>query len=1335
MRLRREATPKPEPVVAKTPTPGEQAVAAAGEKLARGEAVSYDEKLALADALRAEVQGKALARRGALDDLSTRKAGQTEEAQTLFNDEQDLGRNLPQRTFRVEPATSGTRFHAALAETARVHRLGAAVEVKSPEFYRDAGTKLFLEHAEGSDPVGAGAAVTADRDLVSVFKHPNSVADIRPILREASRHAQTLDAFDVNGFLPSLYSEFGFRPVARVPFNENVAPRDWPYALAGKPDVVLMVKDPDVTSRQDYAELRKTVPLFKDYDDAANVQREARAELRAKHGADYTKRQFTPEDQTRLDQLEAIIDADMASSKQAKEYKALLAAKKAAQPKEVVENNRLGWTDRRNGWLLPDGSFIETDPAEALDFRPHGLRPGSHGATALDWLKKNDPQAVRAFRTVPRDGEVESEMFRRGWVRIAQGGGVNYLQGKPNATQERILSEWATETAQTEAQPITWSRVSNDNVVRLNTQGQLTSGAFRALMGQEEGYLSRRVTEPRDFPERAGKAEPELGRINAARPDIQFYEPQSIADGVAAAGGKADAALDASVTQLKSKVENDTLHNFLVLDGLERMRRALDAGDTTTATEVYDTLSKAGTTLGQLLRQFAEFRTPKTPENMVSFVELALAQRGLKLQPGQQTRLRGLVDAAETARTAYETAAEAALNNPAATEKDFRAVDKLEREAGQAEREWRRYAQVMFPRESASRDFLAVIQGNLLTPKSTLRNFWHNYATGAVRLPARQLGAAVDAAVSAVQGRERSLSGVSVTEAQWFARATADAVPTAGEILLRGGGGPDVIGERIRGFHPVDALMRAFNGDLPVDTVTGDVPLKLRGQKLAEAFFGAAPEPMLRSLAAMDELAKAGFRASRLAQEAQLAGAKPGSREYAEARLRATGELRAKAEETALAGAFQQDSAASQGAAAVEGIVRKVAGEPGAVAFRLLTSPYVKTPVNVAVETVSYAVPSVAAAQAVFYARQGNRREAALAVGKFLTGLTLSAAADWLLQDGLISGGPEQNRNAELLRKSADMEFYRLNVDGLKRRLAGGSGRYVDGDTTYRLDLLGIPGVVLGVRADMANLAEQAAPNRVPSEQAQKFNLEVFSELLGMTRFMVDTTMMQNVGNTLRALVTGDVNRVVQNVASEVAVVRPDWANTVTSFRTAQRGVVPDVSDRDIPTMLRNVVAWKSGEWNDLPKKLDLWGNPVKPVPEGADPYLHVLADIRQPKTGQDRATTVLQNAYAATRDDRVIPSWPSRNLEYKDLPKGLYLPAHLYQSYVHDVMQAKRDVLGLLLQDAEFMAAPANVQVKSLDRAYDRAGNRAGLAWRGRHFTELEAEREKLKAWQARER
>ena len=60
----------------------------------------------------------------------------------------------------------------------------------------------------------AGVAVTESQDLVSVFKHPTSNAKPRDILAEASEYAKTLDAYDVAGFLPNLYSEFGFKPVA-----------------------------------------------------------------------------------------------------------------------------------------------------------------------------------------------------------------------------------------------------------------------------------------------------------------------------------------------------------------------------------------------------------------------------------------------------------------------------------------------------------------------------------------------------------------------------------------------------------------------------------------------------------------------------------------------------------------------------------------------------------------------------------------------------------------------------------------------------------------------------------------------------------------------------------------------------------------------------------------------------------------------------------------------------------------------------------------------------------------------------------------------------------------
>ena len=91
----------------------------------------------------------------------------------------------------------------------------------------------------------AGMAVMPDADLVSVFKHPESKANVKEMLEEASQYAKTLDAYDVNGFLPNLYSQFGFKPVAKVKFNREFAPDGWPYEKLGEPDIVLMVKDPD----------------------------------------------------------------------------------------------------------------------------------------------------------------------------------------------------------------------------------------------------------------------------------------------------------------------------------------------------------------------------------------------------------------------------------------------------------------------------------------------------------------------------------------------------------------------------------------------------------------------------------------------------------------------------------------------------------------------------------------------------------------------------------------------------------------------------------------------------------------------------------------------------------------------------------------------------------------------------------------------------------------------------------------------------------------------------------------------------------------------------------
>jgi hypothetical protein len=192
---------------------------------------------------------------------------------------EDIGRRVPFGRFGIDPATRGIDFADAIRRTKAEHQFGFAVDDKGSEFYSSPSTQLFL-----SEDGLAGVAVTDYGDLVSVFKHPASKADIKPLLAEAAERSQTLDAFDVNGFLPNLYGKFGFRPAARVPFKREFAPTGWRYDLAGEPDVVLMVRDvsgtsglPDLSSRS-YSDVKSSVPSV-GYDEAVRIQQEAKAKV------------------------------------------------------------------------------------------------------------------------------------------------------------------------------------------------------------------------------------------------------------------------------------------------------------------------------------------------------------------------------------------------------------------------------------------------------------------------------------------------------------------------------------------------------------------------------------------------------------------------------------------------------------------------------------------------------------------------------------------------------------------------------------------------------------------------------------------------------------------------------------------------------------------------------------------------------------------------------------------------------------------------------------------------------------------------------------------------
>ncbi|MCW5944137.1 MAG: hypothetical protein KIS66_18065 [Fimbriimonadaceae bacterium] len=192
------------------------------------------------------------------------------------------------RTYRPSE-TMAKRFGDAQVEAHPVH------ELEYTDANREWFKKSLLEVYEGSDVgkqvqdplspnfdlagarmfvVGEGDAVFALKgdDIVYAGKVPGSKASnvaysmLQLAVDEGGRR---LDAFD--GFLPEIYSDTGFKAVARLPFDPKYAPRGWNVEEMGKPDIVGMVFDPAHNSRYVKGDGKYVVS----YDDIAVAQRGA----------------------------------------------------------------------------------------------------------------------------------------------------------------------------------------------------------------------------------------------------------------------------------------------------------------------------------------------------------------------------------------------------------------------------------------------------------------------------------------------------------------------------------------------------------------------------------------------------------------------------------------------------------------------------------------------------------------------------------------------------------------------------------------------------------------------------------------------------------------------------------------------------------------------------------------------------------------------------------------------------------------------------------------------------------------------------------------------------
>ena len=193
-----------------------------------------------------------------------------EPIESVANEFEYAGLKAP-RINQVPAAENAVAYEQAMRTSLRDKPTGAQVEIKTPEELSQA--RLFQTEA------GSGFAIKSDGDIVAVYSSENEPRGGAYALLEAAVEAggRKLDAFDT--YLPAIYETVGFRPVAKIAWNDEYAPKA-PFAVEdwnkenfleyndGEPDVVFFVYDPDYTGIDGAVDL----PYSDDYDAAAAIQ-------------------------------------------------------------------------------------------------------------------------------------------------------------------------------------------------------------------------------------------------------------------------------------------------------------------------------------------------------------------------------------------------------------------------------------------------------------------------------------------------------------------------------------------------------------------------------------------------------------------------------------------------------------------------------------------------------------------------------------------------------------------------------------------------------------------------------------------------------------------------------------------------------------------------------------------------------------------------------------------------------------------------------------------------------------------------------------------------------
>lgn len=751
-----------------------------------------------------------------------------------------------------------------------------------------------------------------------------------------------------------------------------------------------------------------------------------------------------------------------------------------------------------------------------------------------------------------------------------------------------------------------------------------------------------------------------------------------------------------------------------VLASAELINRAVSSGNIEAVPDIIAEAAAMGTTAGRILRHLRELRS-SSPKGIEAIIKSAVEKKGNRLTDEQLGRLQNLSSEMFRLQAEHEDLVRRAI---AGEPVDAELKAKAE-ELKKIERELDTFANAVIERGWGQIGTM-LIQGNLLTPMSQITNVGANMINALGKVAVDAIALPVERIINAFGIESHMKRNYSINAYMYGVRKFGSGFVEALDSIVTGQE-KDVSEWRVhRGFAPFRSLMSAMGkGALPMGP-DGKASISQRAKLAVQGTLGIPAEVMFRFLS----LGDVPFRRAVEGIELYQAGRNQGLEGDALAQFikHPTRKARELAEIEGRKLTYQERTTMSEMAEdAVAFFERQFAkgfdwipGVDGTAAAKFLIRsnlPYVRTPANILMDTLTYVSPYVAAPRIMNNLKNREAREAAQNFGKLVVGSMVSQTAVMLLKEGLISGSIDWNEDEEKNIAYDQFPPNSINVSGLQRWLEGGDAAKQADDYFISYMKLGVMGAIMGAIVKGVDKEEL----RGRDYEGIKFATHALQDSFGVGAFssiayMMDQSFLQGMNTLVDVISSADAKDFERNFENWFrttfqAVSATAFPNTLSAVYRGTREYLPDTRVTKDMDLMERLIANMTYTIKDrtfglsgVPVRTNWKGEPIRQNPRGTTGIVYQLFDITKARQGEaDPVSNEMWRLYESTEDLPKVVGTPG----YAEKRK-LNVP-NIKKTHMAAIRSLGKEYTWI--NDEAFMAESLYLNVEQINRLMEAGG------------------------------